>query len=247
MFKDHFSTQSADYAKYRPVYPQALYDFILAYTHNRRTAWDCATGNGQVAVALASHFQHIIATDASENQIAHAKAQDGVAYHVATAEDSGIMDHSIDLITVGQAMHWFNFEAFYKEVRRVAAEGCFLAVWSYGQHSISPEVDSLVKQFNEEMVGPYWPPERKYVDDGYQSINFPFEQVQAPPIEMSLDIPLMALAGYLKTWSSTQRFIKVQGYDPVETLLPELAEAWGNPEEIKRITWPLIIKAGYVG
>lgn len=247
MFKDHFSTQSADYAKYRPVYPQALYDFILEHTHNRRTAWDCATGNGQVAVELAPHFQHIIATDASENQIAHAKAQDGVAYHVATAEDSGIADHSIDLITVGQAMHWFNFEAFYNEVRRVAAEGCFLALWSYAHHSISKEVDEVVQRFNEEVVGPYWPPERKYVDGRYEHIDFPFEQVKPPHIEMGLDIPLMALAGYLRTWSSTQRFIKAEGYDPVDVLLLELTEAWGDPEEIKRITWPLIIKAGYVG
>ncbi len=245
-FKDHFSTQSEDYARYRPKYPKALYEFIFKQTPATNTAWDCATGNGQVAIALAQKFEQVIATDASASQIEHAEENPAVSYHVATAEASGLADESVDLITVGQAMHWFNFDAFYKEAERVARPGALLVIWGYGIHSISPEVDAVVERLNEEYIGPYWPPERKYIDEHYDSIFFPYDALEVPPMHMELFIPMKVLAGYLNTWSSTQRFIQAHQFNPVERILPELEAAWGNPESIKPINWPLFVKAGYI-
>lgn len=245
-FKDHFSAQSADYAKYRPKYPKALYEFIFQHCPNKTLAWDCATGSGQVAVALAQKFDKVIATDASTNQIEHAGKHPNVYYHVAQAEESGLAEDTVDLITVGQAMHWFNFDAFYKEAERVAQSGALLVIWGYGVHSITPEVDAVVHQLNDEYIGPYWPPERKYIDEHYDSIFFPYDALTVPPLQMQLYIPMQVLVGYLNTWSSTQAYIKEHGENPVEKILPELEAAWGKPDSIKAITWPLFVKAGYI-
>lgn len=245
-FKDHFSTQSEAYAKYRPKYPKALYDFIFEHVNGRDTAWDCATGNGQVAVALSQKFDEVIATDASANQIEHAENHPRIIYRVAPAEASGLDDRQVDLITVGQAMHWFNFEAFYLEAERVAKQDALLVIWGYAMHSITPEIDEVVNRLNENYIGAYWPEERKYVDEHYETIFFPYDSLDFPKMEMKLMIPLQMLIGYLTTWSSTQRFIQEHGYNPVEKVLPELKEAWGKPEGLKPIVWPLFAKAGYI-
>ena len=168
-FQDHFSKRSGTYAKYRPDYPQALYEFILAHVKETELAWDCATGNGQVAVALARHFKKVIATDASQNQIAHAIPHPRVEYRVSAAEDSGLNDHGTDLITVAQALHWFDFDAFYKEVKRVGKPGSLIAVWTYGLLTTETEADQVIQHFYYDIIGKYWPPERQYVDQKYEN------------------------------------------------------------------------------
>lgn len=245
-FKDHFSTQSADYAKYRPQYPKALFDFLMSKVKNTQAVWDCATGNGQVAVELAKHFDKVYATDASQNQIAHATPNPKVAYSVATAEHSGLPDNSVDLIAVGQAIHWFDHMAFYKEAGRVAKPGCLLAAWGYGYHKVSAEVDAVVKEFNEKYIGPYWPPERRHIDNAYADIPFPFDKIEIPELYIEMEVPVMALVGYIKTWSSTQGYIKATGHDPLPELEEKLSAAWGDPKELKAIKWPIIMMAGYV-
>ncbi|WP_299462322.1 class I SAM-dependent methyltransferase [uncultured Microscilla sp.] len=251
-FKDNFSKQASIYAKYRPSYPEGLYDFLLQQVPNKTKAWDCATGNGQVAKALASHFDQVIATDASKAQIDHAIQMPNIHYQVATAEDSGLANDSVDFIAVGQAAHWFRMERFYEEVQRVARPGAMLALWGYGLGYFEAQVgnasalNSLIRHFYTAVVGKYWDVERKHVDNAYESIVFPYEPIATPAFKMQLDWNLEDLLGYLKTWSSVQKYIVQNGINPVEKLRPELTEAWGEEGRQRTITWDICLKFGEV-
>ena len=176
-FKDRFSAHASDYARFRPHYPRALFAYLADIASERECAWDCATGNGQAAVALGEFFHHVIATDASENQVANGQPHDRVTYRVASAEQSGLPKASVDLVTVAQALHWFDREAFFAEAQRVLKPHGVLAVWCYNLFRIAPEIDRLVETFYRETVGPYWDFERRLVETGYRTIEFPFAEL----------------------------------------------------------------------
>jgi SAM-dependent methyltransferase len=243
IFKDHFSEQAAGYAKFRPRYPQELFDYLESIAPSRQLAWDCATGNGQAAVGLASVFDQVIASDASEKQIANAQSHDVVQYRVARAENSGIESETIDLIMVGQALHWFDLDRFYAEARRVLKADGVLAASAYNLLHIEPAVDAIVDRYYHEVVGPFWPPERELVEQ-FANLSFPFHEIDAPQFEMTAQWNLDHLLGYLRTWSSTQRFIAAKGSDPLEQIMDELRGAWGKREQTRSVTWPLIVRIG---
>lgn len=241
MWKDNFSTQADRYAKYRPHYPRELYEF-LQQLQIYEIAWDCGTGNGQVAVELAKFCSHVHATDASAAQLNYAVTYPKITYQVAQAEHSGLADHSVDLITVAQAIHWFDFERFYAEVRRVARPNALLAVWGYGLLKISPELDEIINHFYYQVVGHYWDAERKHLDQEYRSIPFPFKSLPTPSFKMSLEWDLADLLGYFATWSSVQKMLKLQLDNPLDPLTPQLAQHWGRPTEKRVITWDIYLK-----
>jgi SAM-dependent methyltransferase len=242
-FKDHFSKQAADYAKFRPRYPQELFDYLGRIAPSRQLAWDCGTGNGQAAVGLASVFHRVIATDASEKQIANAQPHERVEYRVAPAEASGIKAATLDLIMVAQALHWFDLDRFYAEVRRVLKRNGALAASAYNLLQIEPAIDNVVNRYYYEVVGPFWPPERKLIEE-FASLPFPFHRMEAPKFEITASWDLDRLVGYLRTWSSTQRFIAAKGEDPVKQILDELRSAWKDPRQTRRVIWPLILRVG---
>ncbi len=243
-FKDHFSGHAALYSRYRPTYPAALFDFLANATPVRALAWDCATGGGQAAVALAEKFDRVIATDASVQQINEAKPHPKIEYRVAPAEAGGLESASVDLLTVAQALHWFDLGKFYSEAQRALKPGGVLAVWSYNLLSITPALDALVSHFYSETVGPFWPPERRLVEQGYGALPFPFGEIKAPCFAMQAEWSLADFAGYLGTWSSVWRYMDANGVDPVAALLPALQEKWGDPELSRRVSWPLELRAG---
>lgn len=245
-FKDHFSGHAADYAAYRPGYPRALFDFIADLPERRDLALDCATGNGQAAVEIAGYFDRVIATDASAQQIAHAEAHPKVEYRVAPAEASGLADGTVDLVTVAQGLHWFDFDRFYAEVRRILAPGGVVAAWTYNLARVAPEVDAVVDRLAYKEVVSYWPPERRWVDEEYRTIPFPFREVETPRFEYEARWPLDRLVLYMRTWSSCQRYQKETGRDPIEIVREELESAWGDPNEPRRIHWPVFLRAGRV-
>lgn len=245
-FKDYFSAQSDAYARYRPEYPEELYRFLLGLVPSRQKAWDCATGNGQVAVRLAQYFETVFATDASEAQISHAKHLPNIQYRVATAENSGLPSESVQLITVGQALHWFNFDAFYKEARRVAADNALLAVWGYELCEINPEIDAVFMRYYRDILSPFWPPEREYVEKRYQTLPFPFTDLKVPGFFLYLKHNLEGFIGYLSSWSATQKYLKQVGKNPLELIESDLIKAWGNPEEVKTLKFPLFLRAAYL-
>ncbi|MBT8406295.1 MAG: class I SAM-dependent methyltransferase [Deltaproteobacteria bacterium] len=245
-FKDYFSKQASAYTKFRPHYPTALFEYLATLVHSRQKAWDCATGSGQAALGLTPYFEQIIATDASERQIANAIEHSKIAYFVAPAEKPDIESASIDLIVVAQALHWFDLNRFYAEARRVSKPGGVLAAWSYSLLHIAPEIDSVLDKFYAEVVGPFWPPERKFVDDKYQSITFPFEELDVPQFKMESKWSLERLIGYLATWSAVQKFRDKHNTDPIEIVIKELRRAWGRPEDKKEIHWLINMRVGRI-
>lgn len=245
-FKDHFSQQADDYAKYRPNYPAALFEFLAQAVKPHELAWDCGTGNGQAALGLAAHFDRVIATDPSAKQIQNAVQHEKIDYFVAPAEQTSIPSHSVDLITVAQALHWFRFEPFYEEVRRVLKPDGMLAVWCYGLSRINPEVDKVVRHYYMNVVGPYWPPERRYIDEKYRTIPFPFAELPAPEFHMKAEWRLNDFMGYLQTWSATQQFRQKNDQNPLDIVHRMLAKTWGPAHERRTIRWPLYLRLGKV-
>jgi len=245
-FKDNFSIQAADYAKFRPHYPPGLFRYLTDLCPERERAWDCGTGNGQCAVALAEFFNEVIATDASQKQLDNAKLHPRVQYRLAPAEQSGLDADSLDLITVAQALHWFRIEDFWNEVRRTLHPGGVIAVWCYVFLEVAPTIDALLNRFYSQIVGPYWDFERKLVEEGYRSISFPFAEIEEPAFAIETSWSMIHLLGYLRSWSATQKFMAVNNSDPTEIIAAELAAAWGDPSELRRVRWPLSVLVGRV-
>lgn len=246
-FKDHFSGTSAAYAAYRPTYPSALVDFLADCSPGQQRAWDCGCGTGQLSVLLAARFSEVIATDASSAQIKRVQPADRVIYRVATAEDSGLAPASTDLVTVAQAAHWFDLPRFYDEVQHVARPGAVLALITYGVlHVDDQEVDQLVQHFYTSVVGPYWPPERRHVEDGYRSLPFPFPEIEAPALGIEVHWRLEDLLGYVQTWSAVKEAAEVLGEQPLADLRTSLARAWGDPAARRAVSWPLSLRVGRV-
>jgi SAM-dependent methyltransferase len=243
-FKDHFSAQAADYAKFRPRYPREMFEYLGTVASSRKLAWDCGTGNGQAAVGLVSVFDRVIATDASEKQIAKADPHERVEYRVAPAENSGIESETIDLIMVAQALHWFDLPRFYEEARRALKSNGVLTASAYRFFHITPEIDHLVNhRYYDKVVGPFWPPERLLVEK-FEELPFPFSEIQTPSFEMIAQWNLEHLVGYLRSWSATQRFIAANQRDPLDEIADELRAAWDDPGQIRKVTWPLTLRVG---
>jgi SAM-dependent methyltransferase len=240
-FNDHFSSRAAAYAKFRPHYPPELFDFLTQLAPARQLAWDCACGNGQATIDLAQRFERVIATDASEAQIANAMRRPNIDYRVALADNSGLADASVDLATVAQALHWFKLDAFYREADRTLRPGGILAVWTYGCTRIDrAEIDAITNDFYANIVGPFWPPERAMVEDEYRSIPFPTPQVPAPEFRMRMKWTLDQFLGYLSSWSATKNYIQARGENPIEPLAHRLQKCWGD--QTRLVEWPLAIR-----
>lgn len=209
-----------------------------------RLALDCGTGNGQAARDLARYFHKVIATDASAQQIANALPTRKVKYKVAPAEASRLRAHTVDLVTVAQALHWFDHDRFYAEVRRVTVPGGILAAWCYGSCHAGSDVDGLLLEFQEETVGPFWHPNRHWVDEGYRTVPFPFEEVSTPTFELRVRWLLRQLQEYLSSWSSVAAYRRERGEDPVAPFIERLAKIWGPSDSSREVTWPLGLRVG---
>lgn len=243
--KDNFSTQSAQYAKFRPTYPKEFYDFILSNVTSRGLAWDCATGNGQVAVELAKFFDQVYASDISSKQLANAPKRDNIIYLEEPAEKTSFEAQIFDLVTVAQAIHWFKFDEFFKEVKRVLRpNGLFLAV-GYGLMQINTAIDAVVLRLYGDILDKYWDEERRHIENNYASIPFPFDAIDTPALSISTTWNFNQLIGYLETWSSLQHYLKANNQNPINLVMSDLKKAWGS-DEVKTVNFPLIIKAGRI-
>lgn len=241
-FKDFFSGQAAGYSKHRPHYPPALFDYLASITPERDLAWDCGTGNGQAAVELARHFRQVIATDPSAKQLAESMAHPKVEYRNARAEHCGLEDMSASLVTVAQAFHWFEQPGFFREVRRVCRPGGVLAIWCYELAVVNESVDSTVLRLYRDLLGAYWDPARRLVEEGYRNEKIPFSELTPPLFDMHVDWDFADFMGYLGTWSAWAAYLRERGQGELEKFAGELKEAWGDPAEKKRVGWPLSLR-----
>jgi len=243
-FKDHFSGHARHYAAHRPGYPAELFDFLAAECRAHDLAWDCATGNGQAARSLASRFRRVVATDASAEQIASAEPADGVEFYVAPAEASALPANSVDLVTVAQALHWFNVELFFDEACRVLKPGGLLACWSYHRCRVEPAIAELIEAVFDE-VEDYWPPERDIVENRYRDIILPFHEFAAGPFSMTIAWNADEMINYMKTWSASRRYLAEHGREAVEKYAADLRQRWGPG--VRDVSWPLIVRVGRKG
>jgi SAM-dependent methyltransferase len=242
-FHNYFGPQATRYKEYRPRYPEALFHYLAVSGGGTRLAWDCATGNGQAAVRLAERFARVIATDPSDEMIAQAIPHPRVTYSVAKYA-SGLPDRSTNLVTVAQALHWFDLPRFWSEVRRVARPGGLFVAWTYGVPFLDdPAVTVSLRHFHDDEVGPFWPIERGHVAAGYRTLDIPFERLDAPALQLDASWTFEQMTGYLQTWSATRRYIKAKGVDPVAPFMAGLRGWWG---ERRHVHWPLTILAARV-
>ena len=242
-FPDHFSGVAAQYAANRPRYPDALFVWLAALAPARTLAWDAGCGNGQAATGLATHFARVIATDASSQQIANAEPNPRVAYGVCGETNPALADHSVDLVTVAQALHWFNRPRFYTEAERVLTHAGVLAVWSYDLAEIDPAIDAVVYPWYHDTLGSYWPAERAHVESQYRDIGFPYSVLATPSFDMSVQWTRAHFIAYLHTWSAVKEYAILTGGDAMQLVRPALERAW--PDAVtKRVRWPLTLLVG---
>jgi SAM-dependent methyltransferase len=244
-FADHFSRAAIGYAAYRPQYPEGLFAAIAAASPFCDRVWDCATGTGQAAHGLAQHFEVVLASDASAGQVRAASPHPQIRYFVARAEAVPLRSRSVGMVTVAQALHWLELPEFYAEARRVLRPGGLLVVWTYGNQRVDGgPVDKALAHFYDRVIGSYWPPERRWVETGYRTLRFPFQEIPIQSPAMVVEWNLDQLLGYIGTWSAVVRCREVTGTDPLTRLAARLLPAWGDPSAARRIEWPLSVRAG---
>jgi SAM-dependent methyltransferase len=238
-FADHFSGHASQYADYRPTYPPALTKYLASIAPARKLAWDCGTGSGQAAILLGDEFDRVVATDPSGKQLEHATKHAHVEYHVGREAQSGLADASCDLVTAAQAAHWFDLPAFYAEVHRVLRPGGVLALWCYVRTHVSGDIDPVIRWFQFERVGKYWPAGREHVDAGYRTLLFPYPRLEAPAFEIERAWTRHQLCDYVGTWSAVTRARAEEGNDPLDEFRARLAPLWPVAAETRRIHWPI--------
>lgn len=241
--KDNFSSHSDEYAQFRPGYPEELFQFLQEKVSGKERAWDCGTGNGQVAGRISNFFAEVYATDISVQQLIQATDRPNIHYSKQPAEKTNFPDSFFDLVIVAQAIHWFDFEKFYEEVSRTTKPEGMIAVMGYGLFESNPATDQVIQHFYKEIVGPYWDEERRYLDEEYKGIAFPFTEIQTPNFNHEMSWSLERLVGYLNTWSAVKHYERANNHNPVELIYEDLQRSFG---EMGRINFPILFRMGQV-
>jgi len=243
-FEDHFSELAETYSKYRPNYPKKLFEYLSDCCKKHKQAWDCGTGNGQAAISLAEYFDNIYATDASKEQLSQAPSHPKIIFKNEPAEKVSLEDSSTDLVTVAAAVHWFNFEKFYSEVKRVLKPEGIIAVWGYHLFKITPAIDKLLIKYYSEILKDYWPEQFHFVDTRYTDLPFPFKEITPPKFEMTTEWNLDQVAGFLSSWSGTKIYQQKIGRHPLYEIWDDLLAAWGDEQCSRTAHWPLYMRIG---
>ena len=243
-FEDHFSRQARQYARYRPSYPNELFAYLASLCADHQLAWDCGTGSGQAALGLVDYFDSIVATDASSEQLDHAFPHAKIEYRVEPAENVSLDASSVDLVIVAIAVHWFNFDEFYREVQRVLKPEGILAVWTYYLPLVEPQIDHVIQYYYSDVLAGYWPERIHYIDERYQTLPFPFEELSPPVFEMSAEWNLWQITGFLDSWSATRNYERERGKHPLKMVWSDLIDAWGSLDHTRVIRWPLHLRVG---
>ncbi len=243
----HFQNAGENYARYRPTYPAELVEFLASQCQQHNLALDVGCGNGQFSGMVARHFRQVLATDVSASQIENAAPVPNIRFAVEPAEHCSAEDTAFNLIVAAQAAHWFDLASFYGEVRRVAVPACVLALVSYGVLSLNrAECNARFHQFYYDEIGPYWPPERQHVVNGYASFEFPFQELEYPAMSIEREWTLGDLIGYVRTWSSVKAVAKAGKQNLMESFAEEMASLWGNRQQLCKISWPISMRLGRV-
>lgn len=245
-FEDHFSQRAETYAQYRPQYPPELFAYLPRQTSEHLLAWDCATGSGQAALGLVEYFDRVVATDASPEQISHALPHHKISYRVEPAEQTSLASGSVDLVTAAIAVHWFDLERFYEEVRRVLKPGGIIAVWTYHRPIINPALDEIIAHVDDGILGAYWPERIHYLQEHYRTLPFPFEELTPPDFAIQADWTMDQMIGFISSWSAVSRYEKERGVHPLKSVWDDFLAAWGDADTPHAIRWRLYLRVGRV-
>lgn len=243
--KDLFSSNSQLYQQARPSYPATVIQEVLKYVPDRNFAWDCGAGSGQFTQLLTPYFDHIVATDLSENQLQQAPYFENVSYQIQPAEHTSFATYSFDLITVAQAIHWFDFEAFYREVKRTLKPNGVLAVIGYGlihvEHKI---INELIHDVYFNQLNGYWDLERRYIDEEYKTIPFPFDELLTPDLKMQYQWSATQLLDYINTWSAIKHYKNKHEDNPLAQLEAYIKQ--NQDVNALNIEFPVLLRIGKI-
>ena len=242
-----FADKSDLYAASRSQYPRELFSFITDLVVQHNAAWDCATGNGQAAVGVAETFDLVQATDIRQQQITHSLTRNNIHYSVCCAEKTAFVDNQFDLVTVAQALHWFDFDKFWPEVNRVLKPDGVFCTFAYIWCEVSPVIDIAVEGYIKRIDAPYWASNNKLVWDSYKGVEFPFAQIGTPKFTLQNLWGFQLFMNYIHTWSATRRCIEVKGIEFFERAKLQIVREWGDPKEKRLVTSPLTVMAGRNG
>lgn len=237
--EDHFSPLAGAYARGRLRYPANLYSFLADLCPAHELAWDCATGTGQAATGLARHFDQVVATDLSPELLALAPTLPRISFRPGLAEDSGLPAASADLITVAQAVHWFDLERFEQEARRVLKPGGILAVWGYLWPRVDPTVDQHLELLKATLA-PWWPDRSALLHGEYRDLALSLPELKAPSFAATAQWKAEDYLAHLRSWSAVRYFREAQGMDPTEPLAEKLGRCWNAAA--KAVHWPLALR-----
>lgn len=241
----HFGERSSEYLRYRPTYPKNLFLFLSKLVNEHDLAWDSGTGNGQAAVMLSEYFKNVVGTDINQNQLEVAKKRDNISYYAWPSEKTGLPNVSVDLITVAQAVHWFNLDAFYEEVRRVAKPNAVIAVWCYSLATVNPDIDkSILRLYGDILGDKYWSKQRRFIDEEYKTLPFPFKKLEHPEFSIQKKFNFEQILGYLDTWSAVKEFQKINQQNPLDLIYNDFQNAWGDEE--REVSWRIHLLIGKV-
>jgi SAM-dependent methyltransferase len=243
-FLDLFSKQAEIYAKYRPQYPEALFTYLATLNETLDLVWDCGTGNGQAALSLANHYQQIIATDPSEEQLKHAFQHPKISYQKVTAEAFEFQPASFDLISIANAIHWFNFDVFYPKVKQLLKPNGVVAAWAYGLPIVNEEIDEFTNMLHYKILDEFWVAPNRLVENEYRELPFPFQEITTPQFYSTKEFTLAEFVTYFHTWSAAQKYLNHYNENPIDKILPQLKAAWGNADERREVKWKIILKVG---
>ncbi|NLR93539.1 MULTISPECIES: class I SAM-dependent methyltransferase [Flammeovirga] len=242
---DKFSSSSSSYKKFRPRYPDSLFEKIMEHVKDTNDVLDCGTGNGQATRYLSKNFKSVIGIDISKNQINNAESERNIWYLEGNANATRFKDESFDLITAAQSLHWFDLEAFNQEAIRLLRPGGVIALFGYNLFKVNPEIDEMISYFYYDVIGPYWDDERKILEEEYKNIPFDFEEIpQNEVVDMVVNWDLDQLYGYLHTWSSVKKYMEENPtHDPVDDLFKHLKPVWGEKSK-HEVVFPVFLKVG---
>lgn len=245
-FTDLFSESADLYARARPHYPHDLFTFIARHAPSLERAWDCGTGNGQAAISLAAHFSKVYATDPSQDQLNHASAASNVCYSVQRAEQTTFPAKHFDAICVAQALHWFDFDLFFSEVKRLAKPGAIFTAWGYSWPGVTPSFDDIFKSVIRDVIEPYWAPQNRLLWRAFADVPFPFDRLDPPEYQISASWTFHQFLSYIATWSAIRKYAVETGEELLDKAESVLRPHWGNPDVARDVSMPLCVLAGHV-
>lgn len=242
-----FASEGASYAVGRPIYPDSLYSWIADQSGQRKLVWDCGAGSGQASHGLARHFDRVIATDSSLEQLNHAQSHPRISFLHCSAEMPDDAVRGFNAVCGACAVHWFDLEAFYKNVRRLASRNAVIAVWTYEwPWTDSSEVNEELAFIKDKMLDDYWPVQSSLYLNHYKDLTFPFQQITPPTFHCSVGSSLDDLCRFIFTWSPIKRYIAANGFASLDRIRSRLETAWLAHPPDGQLTLPLYMKVGRI-